>query len=78
MNVEGEDRGERQKEIVVLHFSGFICLVWEVLFLRMGKGRKLKTEPPTLESQSVHDWFQSAKNEHRNELLRETSIDGQR
>lgn len=38
---------------MVPHFFGFICLVLEVLFLRTGKGRKLETDPPTLESLST-------------------------
>lgn len=40
----------KKKEKNVPHFLGFICLVLEVSFLRTGKGRKLETDPPTLES----------------------------
>lgn len=47
-----ENCGQQQ---LFFFFLVFICLVLEVLFLRTGKGRKLETDPPTLESQSVHE-----------------------
>lgn len=50
-------------EKTVPHFFGFIYLVLDVSFLRIGKGRKLETDPPTLESYSVHEKYESAKNE---------------
>lgn len=70
-----------KKKIMVPHFFGFICLVLEVLFLRTGKGRKLETDPPTLESLSTKSVQRMRRHTttvpHCNTLLKETNTERQ-
>lgn len=67
---------QQQKQIITApHSFGFICLVLEVSFLRMGKGRKLETDPPTPESYSLStNSIRVHNNSPALQILRETEM----